>query len=395
MRLVFINRFYRPDEPATAQLLTDLAEGLAARGYEVVVIASLPARAGVARSEVQRGVRIERVRSLRWGSHGAVAKALDFGSFYAVALGKLIRTVRRGDVVIALTDPPLLGIGAWLAARLRGARIIHWVQDIYPEIAAVLSDHRWLLAFRGPRDVSWRRAEACVTLGEDMAAVLRAAGVAKDKIRVAPNYAQADLRPQPPEAAEAWRAQWGLTGKFVAAYTGNLGRAHDLDILLDVAARLVSEPRIALVFMGGGPQGAALRAEAARRSLSNVQFHPQPPRAQLATALALGDVQFVTLRPGCEPYLLPSKLYSVAAVGRPVIFIGPPICEVAGLVTRHGFGRAFAPGQAAALAEALSDLSRAPEECARLREAAARFAREGGGSQAAVATWDGILQGLV
>jgi glycosyltransferase involved in cell wall biosynthesis len=394
MRLVFINRFYRPDEPATAQLLTDLAEGLAARGHEVIVIASLPARAGVARSEVQRGVRIERVRSLRWGRHGAAAKALDFGSFYAIALGKLLRTVRRGDVVIALTDPPLLGIGAWLAARLRGARIIHWVQDIYPEIAAVLSGHRWLLALRGPRDVSWRRADACVTLGQDMAAVLRGAGVAQDKIRVVPNYAQADLCPQPPEAAAAWRAQWGLTGKFVAAYTGNLGRAHDLDILLEVAARLVSEPRIALVFLGGGPQGAALQAEAVRRSLANVQFHPQPPRAQLATALALGDIQWVTLRPGCEPYLLPSKLYSVAAVGRPVLFIGPPACEVAGLVTRHGFGRAFAPGEAGALAQALSDLSAAPEECARLGEAAARFAREGGGSQAAVAAWDGLLKGL-
>jgi colanic acid biosynthesis glycosyl transferase WcaI len=394
MRLIFLNRFYRPDEPATAQLLTDLAEGLAARGHEVIVIASRPARAGVARSEVARGVRIERVRSLRWGRHGAAAKALDFGSFYAVALAKLLRIVRRGDVVIALTDPPLVGIGAWLVARLRGARIVHWVQDIYPEIAAVLSGQRWLLALRGPRDASWRRAEACVTLGEDMAAVLRGAGVAPGKIFVVPNYAQADLRPQPAEAADAWRAPWGLTGKFVAAYTGNLGRAHDLDILLDVAARLVSEPRIALVFMGGGPQGAALQAEAARRSLANVQFHPQPPRSQLATALALGDVQFVTLRPGCEPYLLPSKLYSVAAVGRPVFFIGPRACEVAGLVTRHGFGRAFAPGEAGPLAQALTELSAAPEEGARLREAAARFAREGGGSAAAVAAWDRILAGL-
>ena len=394
MRLLFVNRFYRPDEPATAQLLTDLAEALVAGGHEVTVIASHPGPAGVSLAETVRGVRIERLRSTRWGRHGAAAKALDFATFHGAALFRLFATARRGDIVIALTDPPLIGIPAWLVARLRGARIVHWVQDIYPEVAAVLSGQRWLLAARCPRNVSWRRSDACVTLGTDMAAVIRASGVPEDKLFVVPNYAQADLRPQPDETAAGLRGEWGLAGKFVAAYTGNLGRAHDLGILLEAAGLLAADPRIAFVFIGGGPQRAALEAEAARRGLRNVQFHPQPPRARLAAALALGDVHFVTLRPGCEPYLLPSKLYSVAAVGRPAIFIGPPDCEVARLVSGGGFGRAFAPGDTAALAEYIRGLSAAPGECARLRAAAEAFSREGGGSAAAARAWEPILAGL-
>ncbi|MEY2880149.1 MAG: hypothetical protein RLZZ15_2529, partial [Verrucomicrobiota bacterium] len=234
MRLIFINRFYWPDEPATAQLLADLAPRLAARGHDVTVIASHPGGA-VPRTETRAGVRILRVRGPRPAGLGLLDKAAALVAFFLGAILRAFAIARPGDTVVAMTDPPLLGLGVQLAVWPRGARVIHWVQDIYPELAIALAGQRWLACVRPFRDLAWRRAAACVTLGTDMAATLARAGVAPGKISLLANWPPAGLRPVPAIASAALRAEWGLAEKFVVAYSGNLGRVHDLEPVLAVA----------------------------------------------------------------------------------------------------------------------------------------------------------------
>ncbi|MEX2044867.1 MAG: glycosyltransferase, partial [Opitutus sp.] len=207
MNIIFLNRFYWPEEPATAQLLTDLAEALAAAGQQVTVITS---RGSAPACEIHRGVLIHRVRGTRWSRGGVMTKAVDQISHYVCSLMRLCRVANRGGVVVAMTDPPLLGVGAWLIARMRGARIVHWVQDIYPEIAIALTGHRWLAVLRPLRNLAWRRADACVTLGNDMASVPRAAGVRADALHVIPNRAPTGLTPQPDSIHSALLTEWGL-----------------------------------------------------------------------------------------------------------------------------------------------------------------------------------------
>jgi len=390
MSIVFVNRFYWPDETATAQLLADLAEGLAARGRRVTVIASRPP-AGAPAAESRRGVRIFRVGSTRSARPGLAAKALDFATFFAGAFARLLRSARRGDAIVALTDPPLIGAGAWLVARVRGARSFHWVQDIYPEIAVVLTGREELGAFRPWRDRAWRGAAGCVTLGGEMAGVLARSGVPRSRIRVLPNWAPAGLGPLPPDVTGAVRVTWGVTGRFVVGYSGNFGRVHDLKPVLALAAAVADIPDIVFVFSGGGPQRAALEAEAARRGLTNVRFRAAEPRASLGASLGAADLHLVTLRPGCEDFVFPSKLYGIAAVGRPVLFIGPPGCELGRLVETEGLGRAFAREQAAGMAAFLRELSAAPARAAPYRAAALRFSAQGGGAPEAAAAWEKIL----
>ncbi len=390
-RLFFINRFYWPDEPATAQLLTDLAEALAARGRRVTVITSRPA--GAPARETRRGVQIERVGPRRHPGKGLAAKAANFAVFLAAACWRLARLARGGDAIVALTDPPLIGVGAAVVARARGARLFHWTQDIYPEIALALSGAGWLRLLRPLRDAAWRRAEACVTLGRDMAAAFTAAGVPAGRIQVVPNWAPAGVGPADPAAAGALRRSWGLEGKFVVAYSGNLGRVHDLGPVLAAAELLRGEPEIAFAFIGDGGARPALEAEVRRRGLAQVRFFPAQPRDQLATVLAAGDVHLVTLRADCARLVFPSKLYGIAAVGRPVVFVGPAGCEPARLVTGHGFGWAFASGEMPALAERLRALRAAPAERAAAGAAARRFASESGGPEAAAGAWNRLLGG--
>jgi hypothetical protein len=135
-RIIFINRFYCPDETATAQLLTDLAEGLAARGHRIAVIASHDGNPGNPRRENRRGVEIIRVSATRWGKRGIAAKAVDYATF-AMAIRRCLRAeARAGDCMVAMTDPPVLALIAAAAAHRTKANAIHWLQDIHPEISS-------------------------------------------------------------------------------------------------------------------------------------------------------------------------------------------------------------------------------------------------------------------
>jgi glycosyltransferase involved in cell wall biosynthesis len=295
--------------------------------------------------------------------------------------------------VIAKTDPPLLGVTAAVVTFARGARLFHWAQDIYPELAIELGGASWLKLLRPLRNWAWRRADGCLTLGTDMAGVLAQAGVDREKIFVSSNWAPAGLKPTPPSAALELRREWALEDKFVVAYSGNLGRVHDLEPVLDLAEAMRSDPHVAFLFVGSGAQRVALENLAHQRGLANVQFRPPQPRARLAESLAVGDVQLVTVRPGCERYVFPSKFYGITAVGRPVIFIGPRDCELARLIREQGFGWACERTEIAALAATIRMLAGDPATCKELGARAARFASENGGLTQASALWARVVGG--
>ena len=394
-RVIFVNRFYWPDEPATAQLLTDLAEGLAAAGYSVAVITSRPANNSLATSETRHGVEIIRVSGPRLGRRNAVLKALDFLSFAVGALGQISKRLQPHDILVVMTDPPLLGIPATRLARRRGARVIHWTQDVYPEIVTAVGGTRLAQVFRSARDHAWRNADACVTLGSDMATFAQARGVAQTRITRCPNWAPSGLTPLPRSAAADLRTRWGLNSKFVVLYSGNLGRVHDLSPVLPVAESLRAAPDIVFLFVGDGAQKTYLQSAARQRGLTNIQFQPAQPREHLGKTLALADLHLITLREGCEQLVFPSKLYGIAAVGRPVLFIGPKDCELAHIVTQHAFGLAFSRNDIAGATAAIQNLHQSPEECTTMDIAAAKYYASRSGLEKAITTWASLLNGLM
>lgn len=392
MRLIFLNRFYWPETPATGQLLTDLAEGLSAAGHTVSVITSR-GRDNAAARDSHHGVEIQRVRGTRWTRLGLFGKAVDFATFYLGALWRLAAIARRDAVVIVMTDPPLIGIGADLVAQARGAAVVHWVQDIYPELAISLARQSWLKLVRPWRDRAWRRAAVCVTLGTDMAAVFARAGVPEKRQSIIPNWPPLGVGPASAGVIAGVRAAWGVADKFVVGYSGNLGRVHELRSVVALAEALRGDSSVAFVLVGHGPQRAWLEAEVRSRGLTQVSFHAPQPRENLSASLAAADVHLVTLRSGCEQLVFPSKLYGVAAAGRPVAFIGPADCEVARLVREGDLGVAGTPDRIADLAASLRRLQADPERRRRHEAAALHFAAAHDAGHA-VARWQTLLQGL-
>ena len=403
MRVIFLNRYFYPDHSATSQMLSDLAFFLAGAGHEVYVVTSCQryddAAANLPRRARIDGVDVHRVRTTRFGRDNLVGRAADYATFYLAAGWRLWRIARAGDVVVAKTDPPLISVVAGIVARRRGARLVNWVQDVFPEVAEALG----VRALSGPqagllrrlRNAAFRSAAANVVLSERMAAVVARAGAPAGRIRVIPNWADMEAIRPVAAANNPLRRDWELAGKFVVCYSGNMGRVHEFGTILD-AAQLLStrEATIAFLFIGGGAQRGTIDDEVRRRGLANVQFRPYQDRAGLSFSLGVGDVHLVSQRPEVEGFVFPSKLYGILAAGRPLVFIGDREGEIGVMVERERIGVALRQGDAAGLADQLVRLA----GDAALREAMGARARallcERYDKRIAFKAWLGLLREL-
>lgn len=371
-KVILVNRYFYPDHSATAQLLGDLAFELAGRGDEVCVVtgrqtyddpaARLPAR------ETVRGVRVIRVPTTRFGRQGLWGRALDYLSFHLSAAWALLGRTRPGDVVVAETDPPLISLVAALAARLRGARLVNWVQDLFPEVACALGMRgagAAAAALVGLRNLALRAAVQNVVLGGRMAERLGELGVAPERITVIHNWADGrQIRPVA-HAHNPLRAAWELRDKFVVGYSGNMGRAHEFETLLRAAWLLRQVPDIVFLFIGGGAQRARIEFEAASRGLGNVMFRPYQPREHLLHSLGVADLHVISLRPELEGLIVPSKFYGIAAAGRPTLFIGDPDGEIPRVLREESCGATLRPGDAEGVAKLVLALAADAAQCAR------------------------------
>lgn len=398
MRFIFLNRFFYPDHSATSQILADLAFHLAEVGATVHVITSRQIYdrpdARLASRETIREVIVQRVRTTHFGRRVLAGRALDYASFYFTAAWELLCAVRPGDTIIAKTDPPLISVVATLVALLRGCRTVNWLQDLYPEIAAKSG----LLSLRGPigralmllRNYSLRSAAANIVVGEDMAQRLARLGIRPDKISITHNWSDDDaIRPEAPSLE--LRHSWGLSGKFVVAYSGNLGRVHDYRTILAAAERLKQHAHIVFLFVGGGRGMEDLKSELRARGLKNIIFQPYQRREILSQTLAVADVHWLSLRPEFDGLLLPSKFYGIAAAGRPIVVIGSRNGELARIVEQAGCGFAVEVDDDVKLARLLAAMADEPEACHEMGERARTLVEARYGKEEAFRRWRQLL----
>ena len=402
-RLFFINRFFHPDHSATSQILSQLAFNLAETGRHVHVITSrqlydrpdarLPAE------EFVRGVTIHRIAGTRFGRSGLIGRAIDYFSFYAGARRVLLALAERGDILVPMTDPPLLSIVGMHVARRRGTLLINWLQDIYPEVAIELG----VPLIKGPvsfllsrlRNSSLRAADANIVVGDRMAKKIRTLGVASNRIHVIPNWCN-DEQITPVAAADnPLRKKWQLDDKFVIGYSGNLGRAHEFDTLLSASERLRNNPRIVFLLIGGGHRFNELDRTVKARGLTDAfRFLPYQDNDALKYSLSVPDAHWVSLKPELEGLIVPSKVYGIAAAGRPVIAITAKTGEIASLVETYNFGIVVAPGDSEALTAAIIRLSSNAETTAEMGKQARAMLEAEFTRRHALARWNSAIDRL-
>lgn len=371
-RIIFLNRFFFPDHSATSQILSDLAFDLAADGRDIHVVTSRQLYdapdARLAGFETIRGVQVTRVATSEFGRATLAGRAVDYASCYGAMARAASRLTRPGDILIAKTDPPLLSILGWHIARRHQARLINWLQDLYPEVAAAtgvpMMNGALARGLAALRDHSLRFAATNVVLGSAMAERLRRADVA---IAIIHNWADDRAIVPLPAAINPLRSAWQLEGKFVVGYSGNLGRTHDVESLLAAAETLRERHDIVFVFIGGGTQFEAVKQRVATHGLGQtVRFFPYQEREALPFSLTLPDLHWLSLRPPLEGLIFPSKLYGIAAAGRPMLAATATDGEIAGLMARNQCGIALAPGDSGEVTRTIAALATDPDACARM-----------------------------
>jgi len=368
MRILFANRYFHPDQSATSRMISSLAFSLAHEGVEVEIIASrhyynrpddtLPAE------ETIHGVRVHRLWTSGFGRRSLIGRAADYATFHLSAMAWWLRHARRDDICVLCTDPPLLAVSSALPIRLRGAKLVNWVMDLFPETAMELGVMRaHTLSGRialGLRNWSMRRSALTICPIDAMAQYLVGQGIAGEALRVVHHWSDKnEIHPVKPDENRL-RKSWKLSRSFVIGYSGNFGRAHEFATVLDAAERLMDVKGIRFLFIGDGQQRPFVEAEVKRRELRNVVFKPFQPAENLPESLGVADVHLVSLLPQLEHCIIPSKFYGVLAAGRPTIFIGDPDGEVGSTVRTFQCGEAVKPGDVSGLVDCILRLKHSP-----------------------------------
>ncbi len=374
-RIIFFNRFFYPDHSATSRMVSSLAFELASSGKEVHVIASRqlydkPA-ADLPAYEIAHGVYIHRVGTTSFGRSRLPGRAMDYLSFYFTSWRCALSIAKPGDIIVAKTDPPLISLIGMAAAKQRGAKLVNWVQDVYPEIAIefgvpfLIAPVRRLLFWL--RDMSFKAAATNVVLGQLPATLVLSRGLPSDGVTIIHNWSDENEIVPIAHADNTLRQAWGLSDKSVVGYSGNLGRTHEFLTMLSVSERFRNDDRIVFLVIGGGHQNDGLAHEVKSRGLErSYLFVPYQDRDVLKYSLGVPDVHWISLRPRFEGLIVPSKFYGIAAAGRPMISIGSKQGELGHLVEKHQCGFAIEEGDVDSLESAINLLSRDHDLCAKM-----------------------------
>lgn len=389
-RVLIVGLNYAPEPVGIGPYTQGLAEALVARGADVRVIAgkpyypqwrTYPAFAGLDwRTGEEGGVKITRCPHYVPAQPSGLKRILHLASFALSALPHALRAAlggrgRRPELVIAVAPALLSVFTAWLAARIAGARLWIHVQDFEVEAAlatGLMDDAR--LPARLARRVEGtflRLGDTVSTISPQMCAKLVAKGVALQRVIEMRNWSDARFAPDP-SGAETVRAEWGLTGKVVALYSGNIARKQGIEILVEAARLLQHRQDIAFVICGEGPNRAELEKLAA--GLGNVQLHDLQPAERMGAMLTMADLHLLPQIAVAADLVLPSKLTNMLASGRPVVATTEPGTGLYAEV--DGCGTVTQPGDAAALAAAVAELAGDPARRAALGEAARARAAE-------------------
>ena len=367
MRVLFLNRSFPPDSGATGYYLSELTDDLSS-AHDVSVVCGLPNtrehEGGAFPFERERhgSIDVWRAWGTRWDKSAPIGRMINQASFFATA-ALASRRLSRPDVVVSLTDPPFLGLlGTHLKRRFR-IPFVYYCEDLYPDVASAVDMAPGPLAdaFERVQARILSRADRIVALSDDMVARLAAKGAAGPHVSIVRNWADTHTL-RPIKGENAFRAQLGLEDRFVVMYSGNFGYVWDLDLVLDAAAALRDEQDIAFVLIGDGSTRGRVEARLRREDLSNVLLLPYQPRERLSESLGAADLHVVPMRQGVYGTVVPSKVYGILAVGKPIAALAEPESEAARIVRTHRCGWHSPPGDLASLVEMVRVARRSPEQ---------------------------------
>ena len=348
-RLILLYHFFHPDDVISARLFSEIAEHAAAKEVRVTAI---PAARWFESNEPLPGFEQWNAVSIRRVWRPKLKQSSNFGRLINAlvmlcqwTLQALLLKRSGAETVVIGTDPILSVLVAipWRILRPR-ARIVHWCHDLYPEAAfadGVLRERAWyVLVLRRLVRMAYRRCDAIIDLGDCMRRRLQAAA----ELPTAENHRFQTVTPWALVEPETVSVADGSTRDslfgscdLACLYSGNLGRAHEFDLFVELAKALHTDS-VSFCFAGRGPRMQQLVATTKQAMHSNMRFADFAEEGQLESRLAAGDIHLVSLRSEWTGTVVPSKFFGSLAIGRPVLFVGSADCAIARWIEQYKIG---------------------------------------------------------
>jgi len=376
MRICIVNEFFHPDNTGgTGTVLSDLVRSLRGTQHDiqidVITSKNLYRQKNVTLPAYENwnGVQIHRLATPRPNDLPTLLRLTSNALFCAGALVRFLR-LGRYDAILVGTAPPMVALSANILNCLRGTPFIYIVYDLEPDRSVtmkVMSHHNPAIRIFRWNQKRWLHSAAkVVVLGRCMRDYLsKTYDLPEQKVEVISIGSDpGEIVPGPKETK--FRAEHGLQG-FILLYSGNFGRYHNFDTLLDAAKELCTKrPEISFVLVGGGAQKEHIAHRIADEKIANVHLYDFVSKDAYNDLLASADVSFVTLEPGMEGLCVPSKFYSILASGRPVIAAVSPKSEVALVIDEAQCGTHVDQSIVAELVNALTFFADNPAEAERM-----------------------------
>lgn len=347
-----VSQVFHPDSSANAGLLTELAVELSARGYNVSALTTQPSYTlndrcqSEPKKEQFSGVTIRRLPATRFDrNRGLLYRMTNEITFFVVVfLYLLYRRFNGAETVFLPTSPTFLPLLAWPLSIL-GYRCIPIVMDLYPDMAVELGylskNGVVYRVWEWMNRCAYHRADQTVVIGETMKSTLQEKYGRNCDIMVIHNWADGEvIKPQPKDENPFVR-EYGLQDELTILYSGNLGRHHDLESVIQAAARLDRDTLstdLHFLFIGEGGKKEALQRMVTEQEISSVSFLPYQPREVLPNSLTAGDISIVTMEPGVEGLCVSSKFYTALASGTAILAIASPDSEIGKIVDQTDCG---------------------------------------------------------
>jgi glycosyltransferase involved in cell wall biosynthesis len=373
-KVIVVSQHYPPDPSTTAAIVAAISERVAQQA-EVLVLSGT---AGSAAAASVGKVQVVEVRNSMPGKAALLKRALAELLFTARTFVALLARLRRGDVTLTVPAPFMLPYAFAAAAKLKGARSVLIMHDLYPDVlvmAGLLKPGSWLArAMHALNAPMFRALDAVVIIGRDTERLLlRYDGMSRGKIRFIPNWAT--LAPAVRAIAPDNPYRRPLSARYVVGLSGNLGFTHDPVIVFEAARLLRDNADIHFLLSGWGVGFEQLKAMQAAATLRNVTLVERVEDEQLETFLSAADAWIIPYRRNVAGVSVPSRFYNLLAIGRPVILVSEMDAEAALTVTEHDVGWVVTPGRADELADVIQRAasSEDPQRAERATEISRRF----------------------
>ncbi len=363
-KLLIYAHYYAPDVASTGQILKELAEGLLDK-FEVTVICVVPSYTGTVEdkyktqkfyNEELNGVKILRIRVPEFSKSNKISRVRNIISYFFGAM-RATGKIGKQDYVLSVSQPPILGglLGVWGKWRKK-AKFIYQIQDFNPEqiMAVNYSGNKVILKLLMWLDkFSCKHSDLIITVGRDLGETIekRFKGKRVPKYTIINNWInEKEIYPLEPdnERVVAFKKKYGLEGKFVFQYSGNIGLYYDLEGIIKVIEKFKGAVtpdgrEVVFAFVGAGSMLDTLVSYTKEHQMDNVVFIPYQDKADLNYSLNAGDVHLCVNAKGIKGVSCPSKFYGLAAAGKPVLGVLERGSEIRCLIEETGCGHVVKP----------------------------------------------------